>query len=80
MPDELVSAILTMLVDLKAENLALWMVLDKAGQVPQRWPPPELAKANQMVHSIRAGLSSLPKIDPQQIAILLATLSRTQIR
>lgn len=80
MNDELVTAILTALVDLKAENLTLWMLLDKAGQVPRVLPPPEIEKANQLIHGVRAGIASLPRNDPKQIVVLLESLSRTRIR
>jgi hypothetical protein len=76
MTDDPIIAIVEFLIDLKAENLALWKILAQANLIPASFPPPEMSETQKMVASHRAAAASLPRTGLSGIPTLLGTLSR----
>jgi hypothetical protein len=79
MKDDQIIAILLMLVDLKAENMALWKIARKADLAPLAWSPPELREAEAALSNLRSGIATLQGSALSQIPILLKTLSKTRL-
>jgi hypothetical protein len=73
--DQFIAAI-HFLIDLQAENLALWSVLDQHKMLGVHWPPPEIAAMKEKLAPLHAAAASLPRTGLSQIAMLLGTASR----
>jgi hypothetical protein len=76
MTNDQIIAIVKFLIDLKAENLALWKVLARANLIPASFPPPEMSDTQKMVASLHTAAASLPRTGLSGIPTLLDTLSR----
>lgn len=73
--NQFVSAI-EFMIDLQAENAALWRVLDRTERILDGWPPLELAEERAALAPLRAAAASLPRTGLYGVAGLLGTLSR----
>lgn len=78
MEEKAVIAVVRYIVDLQAENRAMWEILRKAAIVPQKWPPPELIEARRKLHSIPVVAGTLGRNDVSQVEVLLSTLATVQ--
>lgn len=68
------AALARSIVELRAENLALWNVLRKA--VVTEWPPPELVEQWERIKPFRTAADSLRKTGVAQLPTLLESLAR----
>ena len=76
MTDDQIIAVVQFLIDLKAENLALWKILAEANLIPEKFPPPEMGETQELVASLHTAAAALPRTGLSGIPTLLDTLSR----
>jgi hypothetical protein len=75
MNDAQIIAIVKCLMQLKAENLALYKWLLKDSVLPTSGLVPQIAEQRQRLEQLPAIAHALARTDPSQLPILLGTLS-----
>jgi hypothetical protein len=85
MSETLAIAIVKMLVELKTENLALWMIADRLHMVPTSRQAPEMADARKLTsEKLSALLGAFSRIQSpsreSEIADLLESLGGLRIK
>ena len=74
MEEKELAAILTAILDLKVQNLALWRVLRKEGLAPAVGQAPEVAEVEKLAASCRQMIAAGHKPTPQEIQQILSAL------